>query len=1378
MAVIQTINGNILTTGSLNIAATQSIGLSLGATPYLYLTSSKIGIGNNLNPQYSLDTTGDNNVSGNYRVGGNILSDNNRNIFAASISSSNSVWVAGSVTAPSFTGSFSGSIGTAAYASSSTYAQTASYLSGSYAFVTSLTSSGIYDTGNAYIGGNLTLSGNFTMQGSGSVVNITSSAVDIGTNVILVNAYSPFQRYAGISAIDSGSATPASSSLLWDSLKNRWIFQGDAGVYGAIQSSSVIIGGPVSSIGNETQLTQNTIPKALTGLNIGDSLLTDNGTILNYAGTGFSASYITVANTISASALSSNTLSTNTTYATTVNATSITASGISGVTSISATSITASLLGTASWANNAVTAYTASFVNAGNITLGTLSNSVLPSQINVTGVTASLLGTSSWSTYSLSSSIGINTSAQVNYLTFVVNTGSNQALNTNQLLNYNSATNKLYSYIVSSSGITTPEISGPNGSQIDMNNGLLQDSAATNTSLNWNTRTLVGYGGTAITVDWTNRFLSGSWYLSGSITGSVAGTSSWSTYSLYDSIVTASANQNYYIEMVSGSSGSQLTYTDLLLTFNPSTNVLISPTISSSLFTGSQININGLSGSVAILNSLSIGNTLFTPSLINTSGGGSTFTASVGSGANGSQLQLKAGNGTGFASLTTSNGGLYVDGNGNISASNSLYSGNATITTLTASTELVSTLLVTSTLTSPTVSASLFTGSQIIVTSTTSSFTGSLVGALIGTSSWANNATSASYSKLSTTASYALNSSYPDITDISGQFVGIFNSNPKSPLDVVGNISLTGMLINTASSLVSGNSNFIGTGAGAGNPSVIQSNFIGLNAGSGATTSNYSNFIGTAAGFNSSNTPYSNFIGVQAGANSTNANSSNFIGYYAGQITPYAVGSNFLGYQAGLTATSASNSNFIGYNAGNAAATANNSIFIGNSAGQNDTVNNISNTGSSILIGDYTSTKGFSNSIAIGRGTSNTASAQLNLGNLIWVNGIYTGSATYSQSVIGGKVGIGLTTPVNSLDVIGNISCSVITASLHFGTSSYAFTSSWALNAVNGGTTLVTGSTYPITSSWSNNSVSSSYSSTSSYIGLGSTGYVPIWNGNTLTSTSSIYQSGSNVGIGTLTPSQPLSVNGNLYVNGNIVAVTTSGTGTTGIGTGAGGLSQNASYSNFMGYNSGGSATSASYSNMLGYYSGVNATNASGSNFIGYYAGSNASNSNNSNFIGYQVGFNATNANGSNFIGYIAGNNANNASQSNFIGYSAGGSATTSNAALSNFIGYYAGYNSSTANNSIFIGSGSGYNDTVNNSTGGSSILIGDNTSTKGFSNSIAIGKGTANSASAQFNIGNLLIGNGIYTGGTPSTASVIGGRIGIGTFNPVNALDVIGNIS
>jgi len=66
---------------------------------------------------------------------------------------------------------------------------------------------------------------------------------------------------------------------------------------------------------------------------------------------------------------------------------------------------------------------------------------------------------------------------------------------------------------------------------------------------------------------------------------------------------------------------------------------------------------------------------------------------------------------------------------------------------------------------------------------------------------------------------------------------------------------------------------------------------------------------------------------------------------------------------------------------------------------------------------------------------------------------VWTGANSLSSSVMyqsGAYVGVGLTNPMNRLDVAGNISCSVITASLFFGTSSFAITATTA-NALNTG---------------------------------------------------------------------------------------------------------------------------------------------------------------------------------------------------------------------------------------------------------------------------------------------------------------------------------------
>ena len=135
--------------------------------------------------------------------------------------------------------------------------------------------------------------------------------------------------------------------------------------------------------------------------------------------------------------------------------------------------------------------------------------------------------------------------------------------------------------------------------------------------------------------------------------------------------------------------------------------------------------------------------------------------------------------------------------------------------------------------------------------------------------------------------------------------------------------------------------------------------------------------------------------------------------------------------------------------------------------------------------------------------------------------------------------------------VLGTISASSISGSL-YGTSSwsnntisasYALTASYAANS-SGGSTLTTGSTYPITSSWSVNSISSSYSLTASYsatslsasyaanvsTGLsgGTANYIPLWTGASSLTSSVIYQTGSNVGVGLTNPLTTFQVQGHI----------------------------------------------------------------------------------------------------------------------------------------------------------------------------------------------------------------------------------------------------------
>jgi trimeric autotransporter adhesin len=143
-----------------------------------------------------------------------------------------------------------------------------------------------------------------------------------------------------------------------------------------------------------------------------------------------------------------------------------------------------------------------------------------------------------------------------------------------------------------------------------------------------------------------------------------------------------------------------------------------------------------------------------------------------------------------------------------------------------------------------------------------------------------------------------------------------------------------------------------------------------------------------------------------AGAGST-AQNSIFLGLSAGQAATNANFSFFLGSTAGYNATNAAYSTFIGNGAGSNATNATNSIFIGSNAGQDDGVNNVATFGTSILIGSDTNTGGFSNSIVLGSGGSNTKVDQL-LIPTSYTN-LSIGGVEYSVPTIQGTAGQVLT---------------------------------------------------------------------------------------------------------------------------------------------------------------------------------------------------------------------------------------------------------------------------------------------------------------------------------------------------------------------------------
>ena len=135
--------------------------------------------------------------------------------------------------------------------------------------------------GNQTITGSLFISQDLIVQGSSSIQNISSSTLNIGTNLITVNTLNPGTRFGGLAVIDSGSSPLISGSILFDSINDQWIFVHQI-VSGAATTSSVFLMGPqtYNSLGSEAYPTTNRVVKSINSEHIGDSNITDNGTLI------------------------------------------------------------------------------------------------------------------------------------------------------------------------------------------------------------------------------------------------------------------------------------------------------------------------------------------------------------------------------------------------------------------------------------------------------------------------------------------------------------------------------------------------------------------------------------------------------------------------------------------------------------------------------------------------------------------------------------------------------------------------------------------------------------------------------------------------------------------------------------------------------------------------------------------------------------------------------------------------------------------------------------------------------------------------------------------------------------------------------------------
>ena len=133
---------------------------------------------------------------------------------------------------------------------------------------------------NQIITGSLFITQNLVVGGSSSIQYINSSVLDIADNIITVNAFNPGVRFGGLAVIDSGSSPQVSGSLLFDSIKDQWIFVHQNQ---SVVTSSVLLMGPetYNDLGNESYLSANRLPKGSGVEHLRDSNITDTGTVVS-----------------------------------------------------------------------------------------------------------------------------------------------------------------------------------------------------------------------------------------------------------------------------------------------------------------------------------------------------------------------------------------------------------------------------------------------------------------------------------------------------------------------------------------------------------------------------------------------------------------------------------------------------------------------------------------------------------------------------------------------------------------------------------------------------------------------------------------------------------------------------------------------------------------------------------------------------------------------------------------------------------------------------------------------------------------------------------------------------------------------------------------
>jgi hypothetical protein len=189
--------------------------------------------------------------------------------------------------------------------------------------------------------------------------------------------------------------------------------------------------------------------------------------------------------------------------------------------------------------------------------------------------------------------------------------------------------------------------------------------------------------------------------------------------------------------------------------------------------------------------------------------------------------------------------------------------------------------------------------------------------------------------------------------------VGIGTTRPAEKLDVNGNVNINSVYkigADTVLSVLGFENIFVGIGAGANNTG-IRNTFLGHYAGNSNTNGEYNIFLGRSAGFSNTTGDRNTFIGSSSGNSNKEGYDNTFLGLSAGYYNTHGDDNTFLGAHAGFRNTTGNNNTFLGDLAGYSNQTGAGNVFIGYEAGYNETGSNklyiANSSGTPLIYGDF-----------------------------------------------------------------------------------------------------------------------------------------------------------------------------------------------------------------------------------------------------------------------------------------------------------------------------------------------------------------------------------------------------------------------------------------